>query len=118
MIDLLSKYALNDGEIHSLKLEYASETTQNSMIIDLKVKKYISKNKFVPCLLRLIFSELIELSIYEDFGTEGNYSDITILFEVKDEYYFSFDPYDNKNKQNDKDNFIIKARKLEIIELN
>lgn len=121
MIESLSKYILNDGEIHSLRIEYKNNNNLHSgfpiVILDLKVRISKPMNKWQYCMLRLRFSDLIEFKLFEDFETGGNYSDIVFIQTENNVYYLSLDPYDNKNEQNEKDNFVIKAMKFDFEEI-
>jgi hypothetical protein len=121
MIESLSEYILNDGEILSLSIEYTNKINLHLdfpiVIIDLKVRISRPKDKWRNCVLRLKFSDLIEFNLFEDFESGNNYSDLTLIQTENNDYYFSLDPFDNKNEQNKKDNFVIKARKLDFKEI-
>jgi hypothetical protein len=104
-----TNYILNDGQIISCSIKFEDEPTA---VIVLKVRE-ISSNKQVNAYIELIFGNLIEIYLFEDF-TEEYYSDITLLQMNTGEYYLSLDPYGNSNEPNEKDNFIIKAKTLEI----
>lgn len=104
-----TNYILNDGQIISCSIKFEDEPTA---IIVLKVRE-IRSNKQVNAYIELIFGNLIEIYLFEDFSS-AYYSDITLLQMNSDEYYLSLDPFDNANEPNEKDNFIVKAKTLEI----
>lgn len=111
--EAVSTYIFSDGQIISCTLNYGSE---NNVVINLKARKQID-NKIKDCFLELNFKQILEFSLFEDFTSE-NYSDITFTELEFGEYYLSLDPYVNSNKKNDKDNFIVKAKFVEIKELD
>ena len=116
-MDLNSKYILPDGEILSCRIVYSNENNISAyVIIDLKVRRLKAKNKTESCKIRLRFDDLIDMSLFEDFGTQGNYSDITLVTTDNNEIYLSLDPYDNLNKPDSRDNFVIRSKKIEIQE--
>jgi len=118
MMDFLSKYILPDGEILSFKVMYSDERNEMPyVIIDLKVRILNSNKELQPSRIRLRFSELTEIRFFEDFGTGGNYSDITLTKSDKEEYYLSLDPHNNLNEPDEHDNFVIQSKKMEIEEL-
>ena len=109
--ETISKYIFSDGKLISCVINFANE---NSVIINLKVRKQIEK-RYKECLLELKFQNVIEFNLFENFGTE-NYTDITFVKLETGEYYISLDPYGNLNEKNEHDNFVVKAKAVEIIE--
>ena len=104
-----SKYIFNDGQIISCTINFVGETL---VVLVLKVREQIGK-KFVEVLLELKFRNLSEFNLCENFDTEY-YSDLTLVELKSGEYYLSLDPFVNTNEPNENDNFIVKAKSLEI----
>lgn len=109
--EIFTNYALNDGETLSFKIDFTKHTCN----IKLKVRRHIKNQKFQPCEIELNFEGVKEIDISEDFRTNGGYSDIT-LTKIKDDYfYFSIDPFGNTGEPNERDNFVIIAKSLVVI---
>ena len=104
-------YTLNDGRIAKFDFDFNTK----ELNIELEIKKRIIKEKFEPCTILLTFSSLKLFDILEDFPTNGQYSDITIL--ENEGVYASFDPFGNSGVPHEKDNWIIKAETLSIVEI-
>jgi hypothetical protein len=107
-------YALNDGRIAKFDFDFNTK----ELNIELEIRKRIIKEKFEPCKILLTFSNVKLLDILEDFPTDGQYSDITILEVEDNSIYASFDPYGNSGLPNEQDNWIIRAGSLSILESN
>ncbi len=106
-------YALNDGEILLLNVDY-----QNRKIgLTLLIRKYLSQQKLESCVIELEFVEVYEINLIEDFGTV-NYSDVVLIELDNKDFYLSLDPYGNSGLPHEKDNFIIKAKNLTLIDEN
>lgn len=118
--ELYSTYVLCDGEIHSFKLDFNylsfGDTKHTEAIIELKVRKKAAKKRFEYCRIDLHFQQVVKFSLYEDFGSSVNYSDITLKKLENGLYYFSIDPYGNSNEPNEKDNFVIVAKSIQVQE--
>ena len=92
-----------------------SETKE--LNIELEIRKRTIKQKFEVCKILLTFSNVKLFDILEDFPTDGQYSDITILENESSGVYVSFDPYGNSGIPNEKDNWIIKSDTLSMVEI-
>lgn len=109
--EINSNYILNDGQIISCSINFVGRSSVNFLLkVRIQIKKEIK-----PIMVELIISDVTELNIYEDFTSE-NYSDITLLKLESGEYYLSLGPFDNSNKPNENDNFVVKGKILEIAE--
>jgi hypothetical protein len=115
--ETISNYYISDGQVISLKIDFNSDNNSlTSVTIVLKIWKNIGAKKTTETLLQLIFTDLTQLDIVENFDSTY-YSDIKLTTLETDEYYLSLDPYDNSLIPNEKDNFKIKAKTIKITEL-
>jgi hypothetical protein len=111
--DINKKYILCDGKI--IRLEFSFENKE--MNIELQIRKLLSNKKSQPCKVRLTFIDVTEFEMFEDFPTNGEYSDF-IFTEISNEnIYASFDPYGNSGQPNEQDNWIIKSKNVKLIEI-
>lgn len=110
---IFKDYALNDGRIAKFEFDFNAKKIN----IELEIKKRIIKQKFEACKILLTFSNVKLFDIIEDFQTDGQYSDITILEKENESVYVSFDPYGNSGIPHEQDNWIIKADTLSIVEI-
>ena len=107
------EYALNDGRITKFELDLETK----KLNLELEIRKQIIKQKFEPCKILLTFINVKLFDVLEDFPTNGQYSDITILEKEDEGVYASFDPFGNSGLPHEKDNWIIKAESLSITEI-
>ncbi len=107
-------YVLSDGNILSIHID-----NQNGTIIKVVIStvQYLKKDKYRKCTILLTFSQLVEVNIFGNSDILGNYTDITILKLDDGNFYVSFDPYANTNKQHENDNNIIISENIEIEEI-
>lgn len=119
MEELLAKYALNDGELRSLKLNADYTSVNNSLVrqasVELVVRKRLAKNRLEPCLLQIRFASVQRVVINEDFSSHS-YSDIVFKKLQNDAWYLSLDPYGNSGEPHAEDNLVIVADSVEIEE--
>ena len=111
--DINKNYILCDGRITRLEFSFDNK----ELNVDLEIRKLISSKKSHDCKVRLTFIDVAVFEIFEDFPTNGQYSDITLIELGDQELYISFDPYGNSGKPNEQDNWIIKSKNVELIEL-
>lgn len=109
--DFLQRYALNDGEMLSIHMDYKLI----SLALKLQVRSSLGKDKFKPCEVHLEFRGLSKVDFFEDFPTNGAYSDITFIKQGED-FYLSLDPFGNSGLQHDEDNLTVIARELVVID--
>ena len=115
--EIFSNYFIADGQVISLKIDFNSDSNSlTSATIILKIRQNIGDKKTKETLLQLFFTDLTQLDIIETFDST-NYSDIKLIILETGEHYLSLDPYDNSAIPNEKDNFKIKAKTINIIEL-
>lgn len=118
MEDLLKGYALNDGEILSLKLDAAYAFNKESVLRQASVKLLIRKqvgNKWEPCALQIELSGICKILIDEDFVT-SRYSDIILKRTNDNLWYLALDPCGNSGEPHQDDNLVIVANSLSIKE--
>ena len=106
-------YTFCDGSIISIKINY-NKDDDSDVEITLQLRKKL-KGKYIPCVVVLILSEIIDISLFEDMKTGIYYSDIK-LFETNYGYYISLDPYGGGITEKEEDNMVFKSGKLKIIE--
>jgi len=110
--DIYTNYALNDGKIISLQLDYKLK----KLIVTLQVRRLLAKDKFEPCTIELEFLNVNEVNYFEDFPTNGGYTDITFLKLEDSIFYLSLDPNGNSGLPNAEDNLVIKGEMLTLID--
>lgn len=111
--DIYTNYVLNDGQILLLQVNYSDR----SSTLRLRVRKRIDKTSFETCEIELLFIGVISIDISEDFGTNGNYSDITFTKTSNAEFYISLDPFTNTNDSHANDNSTIVSKTV-ILKIN
>jgi hypothetical protein len=85
-----------------------------TVTLGLKIRRQSKKGMVENCEATLIFVQLIEVNISEDFRTGGGYSDFTFQ-KLENEFYLSLDPFGNSGTPNEQDNFVIRSRKFLLI---
>lgn len=111
--EALKIYALNDGQISHFEFDFRTKKLNMKLL----VRKHIAKQSFEPREVMLTFHDVKLFDIFEDFPTNGQYSDITIFENENDGVYASFDPYGNSGIAHEDDNWIIKAEQIIVNEL-
>jgi hypothetical protein len=110
--DLLSVFALSDGYVLGLDLDYPSK----SISIRFKGRRMMKQNKFDWVTGTLQFSGVTALDVYEDFPTDGGCTDVTLTRTDDNDFYLSLDPYGNSGLPHEQDNWIVKAAALTFID--
>jgi hypothetical protein len=105
---IVGDYILTDGQVISLNIYFKDEP---SAIVTLKARKRNSDNSIGDVIIDLRLNSLTHFDTLEDFESEY-YSDLTLTRLANGEYYLSFDPYDNSNHPNERDNFVFKCKNL------
>ena len=115
--ELLAGYALNDGEICSLKLDVdyaANNSSLRRVALAVMIRKKAVHN-WVPCLLKIHLAGVQKIVISEDFDL-NRYSDIVFKEVEEGKYYVSFDPYGNSGEPHENDNLVFVASSVSIEE--
>lgn len=120
MSELLKDYILNDGEITSLIIgldyQFASNSLNRQVTIELKIRKRLSPTEWAPCQIQLQFQQIRQIKIFEDFSSVS-YSDIVLKQLPDNTWYLSLDPYGNVDEPHEQDNLVVIADLLLVKEL-
>ena len=111
--ELLKQYVLCDGGAQSFHLDIVNRRAT----VRLETRRIISRNRDEPCVLELEFGDVTEIYLFEDFPTDGGYTDITLTTLSDGTIYFSLDPFGNSGEPNDQDNWIIRSSTLVLKEI-
>ncbi|HEV8272624.1 MAG TPA: hypothetical protein VGQ04_15035 [Chitinophagaceae bacterium] len=110
-------YWLNGGAIKSFHLDIQNNTAE----IQLSVSRHINgkllvgqinEKDLVPCIIKLTFQELIEASLFDKFPTQGYYLNFCTFGNNGAEVGMSFNVHDNSNYVYEKDNWVIKSKRM------
>jgi hypothetical protein len=113
---LHGQYWFHDGRIKSFHLDIENGRVELEMFV-----KRILRNRssgplqdedFQPCILQLVFEELIEVSLFDKFPTQGYYVDFSTFSNTGKGIEVFFNVHDSSNHVYEKDNWVIKARKI------
>ena len=116
--ELLAGFALNDGEICSLKLHVhyaANNSSLRQAALVVLIRKKVAHDKWVPCLLKIQLSGVQRIVISEDFEL-SRYSDVVFKKVGDEKYYFSFDPNGNSGEPHENDNLVFVASSVSVEE--
>ena len=111
-------YALNDGEICSLKLDVnytVNNSSSRQAALEVLIRKEAADGKWVPCLLKIQLTGVLRIVISEDFEL-SRYSDLVFKEVGEEEYYLSFDPYGNSGEPHENDNLVFVANSVSVEE--
>lgn len=103
--ELHAEYILSDGKISSVVLDFLKQ----SVTISLAIRRVESSKRVSDYTLQLLFSNVVRFDVLEDFGTSGQYSDITLIKTTEGNFYVALDPYGNSGQKHIEDNFVIEA---------
>ena len=116
--ELLAGYALNDGEICSLKLDVdyaANDSSLRQVALEVLIRKEAAHDKWVPCLLKIHLTDVQRIIISEDFEL-SRYSDVVFKKIEEGRYYLAFDPYGNSGEPHENDNLVFIASSVNVEE--
>ena len=112
---LYGQYWFHDGAIKSFHLDIQN----NRIEVELFVKRIrnrppgpLREKELEPCTLQLIFEELIEVSLFDRFPTQGYYLNFSTFNNSSNGIEVSFNVHDSSNSVYEKDNWVIKARQI------
>jgi hypothetical protein len=114
---LHEKYWFHDGAIKSFHLDIENNTAEIELFVrrhrsNKKLSGQIQEGELVPCTIRLTFEDLIETSLFDKFPTQGNYLNFSTYRNNEKEVGISFNVHDNSSYTYDKDNWVIKAKRM------
>jgi hypothetical protein len=112
---LQSQYWFSGGTIKSFFLDIKSSHIE----IDVYVKRFkknaprspVKEHDLEPCTLRILLEDLIEVSLYDTFPTEGDYLDF-ITFKNGNVIEVGFNVHDGSNFVYEEPNWLIKAKQV------
>jgi hypothetical protein len=116
-IDQLNEqYWFHDGAIKSFHLDIQTSYVQ----IELFVKRISRRRPSGPlleedlesCTLQLEFKNLIEVSLFDRFPTQGYYVNFCTVNDTAKGIEVHFNVHDNSSSVYEKDNWIIKAKEI------
>ena len=113
---LHEQYWFSEGQVKSFQLDIQN----NKAEIELLTKRIINKgpngqileNGLKPCTLRITFENLIELSLFDKFPTQGYYLDFNTYNNGEEDFAISLNVHDNSSYVYEKDNWFIKAKNI------
>jgi hypothetical protein len=114
--ELHENYWFQDGAIKSFHLDVQN----NIAAIELSVRRHpngkllgrINEKDLVPCTIRLTFQDLIETSLFDKFPTQGYYLNFTSYENNGEEVGISLNVHDNSSYIYEKDNWVIKSKRM------
>jgi len=111
-------YWAHDGVIKSFHLDIQNSTVE----IELSVRKMgngkelsgpIDDKELVPCCLRLTFRNLIEVSVFDRFPTDGYYLEFVTSCDGNGrEVGLSINLFDSSNYVYEKPNWVIRSKRV------
>ena len=113
---LFYHYWLHGGTVRSFHLDLPN----NSATIELNVEKILrpkptgplQKSDLLPCTLRIIFEDLLEVSLSNKLPSMGYYIDISTSELRKSEMGFALNLHDSSSSIYEKDNWVIKSKRV------
>jgi hypothetical protein len=99
---------------------FGLDIEKNTLEIELVAKRITSAGKrethetdLTPCIVKLTFMELIEVSLFDRFPTDGYYIEFsTGQISNRNEVELSINVFDNSSYVYEKPNWIIKAKRV------
>ena len=107
-------YWLSEGAIKSFHLDIQNNTAE----IELSVRRCAKGKKqgpitlLDPCVLRLTFQGLMEVSLFDKLPTDGYYLKFSLHQDNEKEIGLSFNVHDSSNQIHEQDNWVIKAKTM------
>ena len=113
---LPEQYSFHDGAIKSFYLDIQNSTAEIEMlvrrIISRRPSGQIQENDLVPCILRLTFEDLLEVSLFNKLPTQGYYIGFCSFKENDQAVGISINVHDSSNYVYEKDNWLVKAKSI------
>jgi hypothetical protein len=114
ILKIHENYWFYDGPIKSFHLDIQNNIAE----IELSAKRIAPGNKNKPvtfqgsCILRLTFLDLIEVSLFDKFPTDGYYIGCCLGYDEEHVIILSFNVHDKSSYVYEKDNWVIKAKQI------
>ena len=113
---LHEQYWFHDGAIKSFRLDIQNSTAAIELLVKRhiggKLAGQIQEKDLLSCTLRLVFEDLVEVSLFDKFPTQGYYLNFSSYGKMGEEVGVSLSVHDNSNHVYEKDNWVIKARRI------
>ena len=110
-------YYLCDGEILSINvhLDYSFDDSSKANV-ELRVRKRKTRKLSESCIIGLTFIQVQNISLYEDFKSGRDYSDIVLKELESGLIYLSLDPFGNSGEPHEEDNLVVIGKEILIVE--
>jgi hypothetical protein len=117
---LHQQYWFHDGQIKSFHLDIQTGTIEIELLIKRKTKEQggiseqggINEKNLIPCDLKLTFRQLIEVSIFDKFPTDGYYLEFVTFNGGGSEVALFITLFDNSSYGYDKPNWVVKSKRV------
>lgn len=115
---LRERYWFDGGAIRSFHLDMQKNTAELEMLVKMHMNEILSgsgqieERDLVPCTIRITFQDLIEISLFDKFPTQGYYLKFTSSEINGVEVGVSFNIHDNASYTYEEDNWVIKAKRV------
>lgn len=112
-------YWFHNGKLISFHLDIQKDSVE----IEIEVNKILKRKAngmiedMAPCNLKIKMEDLIEVSLFDKFPTQGYYLNFSTAKLAKREVEISFNVHDSASYTYEKDNWNVRAKKIEWVEL-
>jgi len=109
-------YWTDGGRVRSFHLDVEKNTAEIELILKRKItpgKERIYEEDLIPCVVRLSFRQLIEISLFDEFPTDGYYLEfITGGIGNGNDVELSINVFDSSSHVHERPNWTIKAKRV------
>ena len=117
ILQLHEHYWLNGGSIKAFQMDIQNNIAEIELLVGRHTHGklligQINERDIVPCTIRLTFQDLIEISLFDKFPTQGYYLNFCVFGNDGEEVGISFNVHDNSSYVYEKDNWMIKAKRM------
>jgi len=110
-------YWLNGGSIKAFHLDIQNNTAEIELMVSRHINRkllvgQINERDMVSCTIRVTFQHLIEASLFDKFPTQGYYLNFSLFENNGEEVGISFNVHDNASYIYEKDNWMIRAKRV------
>jgi hypothetical protein len=112
--EFLTHYSIGDGQIRIFRLDIQNNTAEIEITARrCKVEKEGKPLTLLdPCLLRITFQDLIEISLFDKFPSGGYFIHYGFCYDNHLVTGLSFNVHDSASYVHEKDNWVIKAKNI------
>jgi hypothetical protein len=116
IILLREQYWFHDGVVRAFHLDLQQSHAEIELFVR-RIRKQnpsgpLKEEDLDPCTLQLVFDDLIEVSLFDKFPTQGNYLNFSTFDNGGSEFGVSLTVHDSSSHI-EKDNWVIKSRRIE-----